>query len=298
MKKLIILFLLCSFINAKEYTIGFSQASLSNSWLKAQLSEMEKSVKNYKNLKLIVKNANGKVANQIKDIEEFTQMGVDFIIAMPLDTKITALALKKALQKGIKVILISRIVDGNDYTAFVGPNNYLIAKDAAKLLAKKISYKGKVLILKGIKSASSTKQRTAGFIEVIKNYPNITVIEKTASYQKSEAMKVMESIYRDKIEFDAIYSQSDSMLIGAREVMKKLEIDVTKIPSVSIDYIAQTQEAILDNEQFAAYVYPTSAKEGIELIVDIINKKNISKVNFIKSRLVIKENASKIEPIF
>ena len=296
MRKLVILFLFCSFLTAKDFTIGFAQASLSNEWLKSQLQEMKKSLKSYKNLKLIVKNADGKVSKQISDIEEFIKMKVDFIVAMPLDTKITALALNKARKQGIKVVLISRTVDGDGYDAFIGPNNYEIGKDVAKLLVKKLSKKGTILVLKGIKGASSTKQRTEGFLEGIKNYPNIQVIEKTANYQSNDAMKVMEELYKSNVKFDAIYAQSDSMLIGAREVMKNYK--AKKIPTVSIDYIKPTQQAIIDKEQFAAYVYPTSAKEGISLIIDMINKKDVPKVSYIKSKLVTKENAQIIEPIF
>ena len=296
MRKLIILFLLCSFLSAKDYTIGFAQASLSNDWLKSQLQEMKKSLQSYKNLKLIVKNADGKVSKQIRDIEEFIKMKVDFIIAMPLDTKITALALNKAHKKGIKVILISRTIDGEGYDAFIGPNNYEIGKDSAKILVKKLSRKGTILVLKGIKGASSTKQRTAGFLDGIQKYPNIKVIEKTANYQSNDAMKVMEELYKSNIKFDAIYAQSDSMLIGARTVMNSQ--NAKKIPTVSIDYIKATQQAIIDGEQFAAFVYPTSAKEGIDLIKDMINKKDVPKVTYIKSKLVTKENAQNIKPIF
>lgn len=298
MKKIIILSLFSVMVFAQEFTIGFSQATLSNDWLRAQLNEMKSSVKNHKNLKLLVKNADGKVSKQVRDIEEFIQMGVDFIIAMPLDTKIIAMAFQKAIKKGIKVILISRTVDTDDYTAFIGPNNFMIANDAAKILAKKLSFKGKILMLKGIPSTSSAKQRSAGFLDAIKEYPKIQVIEKTANYLRSDAMKVMEELYKNNIEFDAIYSHSDSMLIGARNVMKKYKKDLSLIPSMSIDYIKQTQEAIKNGEQFASYAYPTSAKEGIGLIVDLINNKEVPKVTYIKSILVTKKNVHLVEPIF
>ena len=296
MKKVIILFLFCSILSAKEFTIGFSQASLSNDWLKAQLKEMKGILKNYENLQLIVKNADGKVSKQVQDIEVFTKMGVDFIIAMPLDTKITAMALKKALKKGIKIILISRIVDGENYTAFVGANNHNIAQNAAKVLVKELSSKGTILVLKGIPGVSSTKQRTAGFLDIARKYPKIKVIEKTANYQRNDAMKVMEDIYKKNIKFDAIYAQSDSMLIGAREVMKKNKSKL--IPMVSIDYIKQTKQAIIDGEQLGAFVYPTSSKEGIGLIIDIINKKKVPKISYIKSKFVTKKNVQAVEPIF
>jgi len=293
---LIIIFIFTS-LSAKEYVIGFSQDTLANDWRAAQVQEVKDAVKKHPDLKLIVKDAKAKVSNQIRDIEGFIKDDVDFIIASPKDARITALVLKKAIKKGIKVILISRTIVTDDYTVFIAPDNYIIGKDAAKFLAKHMNYKGTVLMLQGVQGASSTQQRGDGFLEEIKKYPNMKVITKRANYLRNDAIKVMENIYRDDIAFDAIYSHSDSMLIGAREVMKRLKKDTT-IPTVSIDYIKQTKKAILNGEQLASFLYPTSGKEGVQVIVDIINGKKVAKNITLGTIMITKENANMIAPIF
>lgn len=293
---LIFIFLTFGTVFAKEYIVGFAQDTLANDWRAAQVEEVKNELAKYPNFKLIVKDAKGKVSNQIRDIQRFIDQGVDFIITSPKDAKITSLVLKKAINKGIKVILISRTIVTDDYTAFVAPDNYLIGKDAAKFLAKHMNYKGTVLMLQGVKGASSTQQREKGFEQVISQYPKMSIIKKRANYLRNDAIKAMENIYGKGIAFDAIYSHSDSMLIGARSVMERL--DKAIVPSVSIDYIKQTQQAIKDGRQLAAFKYPTSAKEGVKLLVDIANGKSVPKNTTLDTIMITKENVDTIKPIF
>jgi ribose transport system substrate-binding protein len=295
-KFLLIIFFIINIAVAKEYTIGYSQNSTKNDWMVAQAKELKNEVAKHDNLKLIVKQAESSVAKQVKDIEDFIKLGVDFIIATPLNAKIGSIVMKKALKKGIKVILISRSVEGNNYTAFVAPDNFRIGNDAAKFLAKHLNFKGTVLMLQGRKGSSSTTEREKGFDIGIREYKNIKIIKRRANYLRSDAMIVMENLYKEKIDFDAIYSHSDSMLIGARKVMERLNKPI--VPSVGIDYIKQSKKAIQDGKQLATFVYHTSAKEGVELIVDTIKGKTIPKNSVIKTKLITKQNVNQEDPIF
>lgn len=297
MKLFFYLMMIVSVVFSKEYVVGFSQDTLANDWRLAQVKQVQEAVKEYPFLKLIIKDAKGKLSKQIRDIEEFIEDGVDFIITSPIDTKVTSLVLQKALSKGIKVILLSRTIHTSDYTVFIAPNNYQIGKQAGEFLAKRLNKKGTILMLQGIAGASSTIQREEGFLEAIKKYPQIEVIQQRANYLRSDAIKVMENLYAKEIPFDAIYSHSDSMLAGVREVMKRLKYN-KNIPMVGIDYIKEAKEAIQQGEQLASFVYPTASKEGVKVIVDIIEGKKIAKDIVLESLLVTKENVDKVEPIF
>lgn len=291
------LIILVSTLFSKEIIIGFAQDTLSNDWRVAQVEEVKTEVFKHKNLKLIVKNAKGKVSNQIKDIESFIEQKVDFIITSPINAQITSEVLKKAIENKIKVILISRGINTSDYTTFIAPDNKQIGRNAAVFLANKINYEGTILMLQGVQGATSTIQREEGFEEITKKYPKIKIIKKRANYLRSDAIKVMEEIYSNNIKFDAIYSHSDSMLVGARQVIKKHQ-NVINFPSVGIDYIKEAKLAIEKNEQSATFLYPTSGKEGVKAIIDIINNKPIEKNIIIDSQIITKENTKYIKPIF
>ncbi len=297
MKYLVLCLFLVTISFAKEYKIGFAQDTLANDWRKAQVEEAIKEVGKYDFLSITIKDAKSSMSKQILDIELFIKEDYDFIITSPIEPTITSLVLEKAIKKGIKVILIDRGIKGDAYTTFIAPDNYKIAKEAANYLLKKMNYKGTVLMLQGVSGATPTVLREKGFEEVAKEYKDIKIIKKRANYLRSDAIKALEEIYKEKVKFDAIFSHSDSMLIGAREVMKRYKNSIN-IPTVGIDYIKPAKEAILNGSQSASFTYPTCAKEGVQAIVSIIKGEDIAKRNIIDTQMVDKKNAKKIDPIF
>lgn len=298
MKKFILMFMVFAIsLFAETYKVGFAQDTLDNDWRKAQADELVNTAKKYPFLSVTVKDANSKVSNQIADLEYFIENNYDFIITSPIDEKITSLVLKKAIKKNIKVILIDRGIISDDYTSFISPDNYKIAKRAGEYLVKKLNCKGTVLILEGIKGASVTKLRRKGFNDAIRSCENIKLITKRANFLRSQAITVTDELLDDGIKFDAIYSHSDSMLSGVRTAYKKRGIKLDKL-NVGIDYIHETKEAILNGEQDVSFTYNTCGKEGIEKVVKIINNEKIKKNYTPNSTMVTKENAHIVEPTF
>ena len=103
---------------AKPFVVGFAQDTLANDWRKAQVNEALKAAKEYKNLQIIVKDAKTKPAIQLLHVDEFIAQGVDGIIVSPFDTPLMDKALKKAQEKGIKIVLLSRKTSG-DFLIFL-----------------------------------------------------------------------------------------------------------------------------------------------------------------------------------
>lgn len=297
MKVLLILVLFIASVYSKEYKVGFAQDTLANDWRVSQVNDVKKNIDKYPNISLTVKDAKASVSNQIAHIEYFINNNYDFIITSPINSKISSLVLKKAIRKGIKVILIDRGIDSSDYTIFITPDNRLIANRAAEYMAKKLKGDKTILILEGIDGATPTLERSSGFLSIIEKYPNIKVIKRRANFLRADAINVMENIYKEKVKFDAIYSHSDSMLSGVRTVMKKYNKN-KKILMVGIDYISEAKDAILNNNQSASFTYPTCGKEGVEAIIKIINNKIVKRDIVIESIMVTKENANNIAPIF
>ncbi len=299
MKKIIIsLLLLSCSVLAKNYTIGYAGADFEKPWYDAQYQEIRNTVANHDNLKLIAKDSQGSISQQIMNIEALIQEKVDFIIAPPIHPRISSIVLQKALKNNIPVILISRHISTDDYTTFIAPNNYQIGYDAAKLLAQKIKYQGKVLMYQGVANATTSTERENGFMDYLKQYPKISVTKVRANYKKSDAIKVTEEIFiKQKQKFDAIYSHSDAMLVGVREVMNKYNLPID-IPMIGIDYNVEAKEAILLGTQYASFIYQTAGKEAVEIILKMINKQTFNRDIELPTTIITKENAKNIAPIF
>jgi ribose transport system substrate-binding protein len=296
--KIVISVFFCIFeLFAYTYKIGFAQDTLANDWRKAQVDEAILQTSKYDFLTIDVKDAKGEVSKQILHIDEFIDKRYDFIVTSPIDATLTAAVTQKAIDKNIKVILISRGVDGEGYTTFIAPDNEKIARQAAEFMVKKMGAKGVILMLEGVEGATTTLQRRRGFEAVIAKYPQMSIIYRRGNFLRNDTMKVMEELYAKNIAFDAIYSHSDSMLEGARQVMDE-HGDSKEMITVGIDFIQSAKKAILQGKQTASFTYPTAAKEGIEAIVSIIKNKPVLKNQTIDSTMVTIQNVHDVRPIF
>lgn len=281
------------------FTVGFAQDTMGNDWRVAQVREVENGFKDKNNIRFFYTNGKSNTAMQMMNIEDMINTKVDLIISSPRDAKVMTPVIEKAHDKGIPVVLLSRTITSDKYTTFIHPKNTLIAKQAARFIAKKLNNKGNVFILQHTPTSTPGIRRTEGFMEEIKKFPNIKIVDmKVANSLRSEAIIQTEKAIKEGLEFDAIYAQSDSMAIGAIMALKKNGIDPKGIIITGIDYISSAQELIKKGELDASYVYPTGGKEGVKAAMKILNGEKVPKEIIINSTEVTIENVDKVNPIF
>ncbi|MDH5471315.1 MAG: substrate-binding domain-containing protein [Gammaproteobacteria bacterium] len=297
--KILLLWLWISQADAESYKfyVAFAQDTLSNDYRFAQVKDVELAFRKYKDVKFVYSDANGSTAWLIKNIEDHIAAGIDLLMVSPDNAAALTPVISSIYKRGIPVVLVDRAIDSNDYTTLVHPDNKVIAKNAARYIMSKMD-QGNILMLEGIPNASVTRERTDEFIKEVSKNKNINVIRRTANFLRADAMRVILELLEQGIEFDAIYSQSDSMLSGARLVLNKQGIDLSSRLTVGIDYIDEARTAIRAGEQNASFTYSLCGKESVEAAMSILNKKNIPKEIIIKSTLVTKNNVEKVEPIF
>jgi ribose transport system substrate-binding protein len=284
---------------AKKYTIGFAQDTLANDWRRAQVEELKAQFKKYPNINFIVTDAGGKSTKQIQDIEDLAYQKVDVLITSPRDGRASTPAIARVYKQGIPIVLITREITTDDFTSIIAPDDYAIARNAAKYMAKKLSGKGNILMLQGVPTATTAIARTKGFLDTIKKYPGIKVTAiKPANYLRGDAIRATESAIMEKIPFDAIYSQSDSMAVGARLALKKSGISAKDKLIVGIDYINEARDAIKKGQQAASFIYPICAKETADVVLKILKGKKVAKRVSVESKMITKDNVDKISPIF
>lgn len=281
------------------YKVGFAQDTMANDWRIAQVREMEKAFSAYPDIHFFYTDANGSNARQIQDIEDMILMKVDVLITSPRDSRMMTPVISRAYKTGIPVILVSRRIETDDYTIFIHPDNREIAGKAADFIAKKLNGKGDVFILQHIPTTTPAKERTQGFLEEIRKYPDIRISGmKVANSMRADAILMTEQAIYEKIPFDAIYAQSDSMASGARIALEKAGIDPAPIVIVGIDYIEEARQAIRNGKQDASFTYPTGAKESADFARAILHGETPPKEYVIESVMVTPENVEAVEPIF
>jgi len=285
---------------AKKYVVAFAQDTMANDWRAAQVRDIRNALAAHADIEFRFSDAGGDTARQVQDIENFAAQKVDVLITSPRDAELMREPIARVYRAGIPVILLSRRVNGEEFSHFVTADNRAIARQAAQHLAKRLNGKGHILVLQHIPTSTPGQLRTEGFLDEIARHPGIKVAAiKRADSQRALAIQKIEEALAEKLPFDAIYAQSDSMALGAILALKKAGRDTKRIPITGIDYIGEAREAIRAGDLDASFTYPTFGKEGAEAAVKLLRGGKLDKKEVIlDSTAVTRLNVEKIEPIF
>lgn len=303
LKKSLIVFILsvssllsASISNVK--VVAFAQDTMANDFRKAQVYEVRDELAKHPNLKFIYSDAKGQTSLLIHQIEKFIIMKVDLIILGTNDEEAVVRVVAKAYKRGISVIVLDRGINGSDFTTFINSDNVKIGSIGAKYIAQRLNGKGKVLLFEGLQKADVTKLRTKGFMDEISKYKDIKVTKRTGNYLRRDTIAEMEKLIKKGERFDAVFAESDSMISGVRSALEHYNIDQGSIITVGCDYTSEAKEAIINNKQTGSVLFPLGGTKSIEVALKIFAKEDVPKHIFIPVKLVTKENAEDVKPIF
>ncbi len=262
------------FSNENKLTIGFSQCTMVDAWRKAMVEEMKREIVLYRdyNIELIVKDAQDDNAKQIYDINELMKSGIDILIVSPNEAEQLTPVVEEVYNRGIPVIVIDRKINSEKYTAFIGPNNLTIGREAGYFAYELLKGKGKVLEITGLKGSTPAIERSKGFREIVKNYPDITIkkiIE--GDWLEDKTLNITDSLLRSFRDFDLIFAHNDFMAYAASKSSLKynikpyiIGIDGMNIPDGGVDMVINGQ---IDGTIY----YPSGGDKAIQLAIDIIS---------------------------
>jgi len=200
----------------EEFVIGFSQCTSNDDWRKYMELEMKNELLYYPKLQLVIKDAQNSSKTQISDIQDFLNMGIDLLIVSPNESEPLSQIVSEVFKKGLPIIIIDRKIESDDYTAYIGANNYLIGREAGKYAARLLKGKGKIVEIWGLKGSSPAQDRHKGFIEEIEKFPEISIIYSlSGEWEYKGGVKVMENIINMNSTFDLVFAHNDFMALGA-----------------------------------------------------------------------------------
>ena len=262
-------------LKLEDAVVGFSQSEKEvNPFRIAETESMRSEAKERGIKKLIYTNANSQASKQISDIRDMIAQDVDAIVVAPLLEEGLDPALNAAKQAKVPVFLIDRETAGTpceDYITFMGSNFLEQGKRAADIMANLTNEKAKVAVLEGTPGASVTIDRTEGFEQQLKKYPDMEIVaSQTGEFLRTKGQTVMEQLIQSNPEIDAVYAENDEMALGAIQALKDAGKDPGKdVKVVSIDGTRQAVQAIITGDINA--VIETNPRFG-PLAFDTIEK--------------------------
>ena len=273
-----------------RYVIGVSQCS-EDLWRQTMNEELKREVALYQaDAEVLIRSVKDDTPKQIADIEWFIEQKVDVLVVSPNESEACTPVIEKAYQQGIPVILVDRKIATESYTAYVGANNYQIGKEAGLYAIGVLKGKGNIAEVRGTKGSTSDAERHKGFVDALKNAPEVQIVAETwGNFLQADAKTQMQQIFQQYPHIDLVFAMNDPMAAGTHEAAMQFN---GKIPFIiGVDALQQVGIQNIENSvQDASFIYPTGGEKVIELAMKILHKQPFQRENILNTTVVDKSN--------
>lgn len=264
-----------------EYLIGMSQANLVEPWRIQMNRDIERAAAKNDNMRVIFTNATqdytqstlASSERQIGDIQKLLGYGIDLLVISPADSESLRPVISE-VYKTIPVIVLDRDVTGDEYTLYIGPNNYMIGNLAGQVVTNMLGDAGgNVVQIVGAVGSPPVESRSKGFLDAIKAQPNVKILETLdANWMQDQAEdKMKEFLVRRTADVDVVFAHSDAMAYGAYIAADKFRVPGMRFVGVDgLDGPNGGANMVLDGILEATFYCPTGGEQAIEYALRIL----------------------------
>ena len=280
----------CSNSNQPQYRIGLSQC-YDDAWRQKMNAEMERELLFHPEMTLTKRIAYGSNDVQCAQIDSFIAERVDLIIVSPNEAEAVKPAVSRAYNAGSPVIVADRRVPGDEWTAFIGGDNYRVGVLMAEWIRSvqaETSHPLQVLEVTGLPGSTPEMLRHQGLMERLsangERLPEIhSVVGATDAYQ------AVQTYLQQHAHIDAIVAQNDLMAMDASKAVRDLEYSPVRI--MGVDGLQDGLQAIVDGVIECTATYPSRGDLLIETAAQILAGEPFVRDTIVPTVLVDRETA-------
>ena len=279
-----------------QYRIGVSQC-LDDAWRQKMNYEMERELLLHPDMSLSRRIAYGSNELQCAQIDSFIKERVDLLIVSPNEAKQVQPAVTRAYRAGIPVIVADRRVPGDEWTAFIGGDNYKVGRLMAHWVMEKwktaqqtaqrsnspkrgtVSKPFVVLEVAGLPGSTPATLRHKGMMEGIEaaDTKGCIVVESVMGrWYKENAHEVVSEYLETHPLPDVIVAHNDLMAIGAAEAVAYYQTSHLKsqryVPIMGVDGIHPGLQAIVDGKIECSATYSSRGDMLIDAAAHILHE--------------------------
>ncbi|WP_274563949.1 substrate-binding domain-containing protein [Streptomyces spiramyceticus] len=265
----------------KKVTIGFAGPQADHGWLNAINENAKSRAERYSEVTLEITEGSNDTAAQIGQVQTLINKKVDVLVILPADGKALTQVGLQAMKAGIPVVNLDRIfASPQAYRCWIGGDNYGMGLNAGNYIGEQLKDKpnAKVVELAGLDNLELTKQRSQGFADALKNYPNVKrVARQAADFTVESGQAKMAQLLQAQKKFDALWNHDDDQGVGAlRAIQQAGRDDFLMVGGAGAKAAMDAIKA--DNSVLKATVLypPTMAASAIDLARALGQGKGVS----------------------
>ena len=269
-------------------TIGISISTQNNPFF-VTLVEGAEAAAAEAGIELTVVDAGDDATKQVSDIEDLVSKNVSVLIVNPVDSDAVSGAVQAAVNQGVRVISVDRVVNDVEIDCQIASDNVMGAELATQFIVDSLGEGAKVAELVGTSGASAAIDRSAGFHNIADEKLEV-VASQTADFDRTKGMSVMENMLQANGDIQAVFAANDEMALGAVEAVAGAGKNILVVGfDATDDAVAAIKEG-----RMAATIAQQPALIGataVENALKLINGESIEKSIPVEVTLITKDNA-------
>jgi len=213
---------------------------------------------------------------QCAQIDSFIAEHVDLLIVSPNEAEAVKPAVSRAFHAGIPVIVADRRVSGNEWTAFIGGDNYRVGMLMANWIHSIQATRTAplhVLEVAGLPGSTPATLRHAGMMDRLGSLEGVQpqVESVMGAWYKENAYEVVRQYLRTHKTVDVIVAHNDLMAIGASEAVRDTKgYGKGSVRIMGVDGILTGLHAIADEQIECTATYSSRGDMVIETAFRIL----------------------------
>ncbi|MFD0745958.1 substrate-binding domain-containing protein [Phytohabitans flavus] len=202
-------------------TIGFSSPGADHGWVAEIGKNAKKAAAKWADVELLLTESNATSAEQVAQVETLINRKPDVLVILPQEGQALTAVARRAMDAGIPVINLDRIFDSPlAYRTWVGGDNYGMGAAAGEFIGKTLKA-GNVVEIQGISGLQLTKERSQGFADALKKYPDVKLVaQQAANFTPDTGEKVMSQILQGQPKIDAVWTHDDDQGVGVEAAIR------------------------------------------------------------------------------
>lgn len=271
--------------------IGLSVSTLNNPYF-ISLRDGAQRAAEEAGVELEVSDAQNDAAAQQDDVQNFVTQQFDAILVNPVDPEAITPAIQAANQADIPVLALDRGAAGGELVTTIASDNVEGGRIAGRELVELVG-SGPVAQLEGIPGTTATRDRGAGFEEVVEGQNQVELVaSQSANFDRAEALNVTQNILQANRGIKGIFAQNDEMALGAVRALGDRAGGEVKV--VGFDAIEDALQAIQDGQMNATIAQQPGriGALGVENAMKAMNGESVKEKISVEVKLVTKENVS------
>lgn len=285
---------------AASYRIGVSIARVDDNFMTYVRNGLDDAARQ-ENVQIQFEDAQGDVVRQLNQVQGFLNQKVDAVIVLPVDTSATASMTRAAVAAKIPLVYVNRHPDERKLptgVVTVASNDIEAGQLQMRYLAEKLGGKGTLAIIMGDLAQNATHDRTEGVKQILKDYPNIKVVEQqSAEWQRSKGMDLTSNWLLAGSRFDAIIANNDEMAIGAARALQQAGKAKGEVAIVGIDGLPDGLAAIKRGMLVASVFQDPKAQaaSAMQSAIKMIKGEPVTADVWVPFQLITPENLATFE---